>query len=212
MLSRLMLATVAGMAFWATTASATEIVGSAAFSDLTNSSVDLKATPNPALFDYNLSASGPNSSKTVNSFMTLNFTQLQNYKSDNVQLAFTFTLPSGISGQTDPGTVTFDVGWWNTLNGAMLVWNGSTNKTAFGYIEDIYNYGNGGKIAIDVYNVAFDTADCGPGLNPGDLKVVFRDPADPTPTPEPASMALLGTGLLGVGMVVGRRRHNKQAV
>ena len=43
----------------------------------------------------------------------------------------------------------------------------------------------------------------------GNIRVTIKDVADPTHVPEPSAMALLGTGLAGLGLT--RRRRNNQA-
>jgi hypothetical protein len=111
-----------------------------------------------------------------------------------------------LSGQfnlASPGTVTFSIG---------------ADDDAFIYIDDVYMGGLGGIHAISGLT-SFTSASLGSGVH--DVEIFYADQDQvaaslafssgdtvitPTsPTPEPGSLALLGTGILAIGGTLRRR-------
>jgi hypothetical protein len=86
--------------------------------------------------------------------------------------------------------------------------------------HDSFNYGYLGSLLFDPFKPATYTAVLGEmnGMDPSDLlhevraNIVVGDAGPVTATPEPASIALMATGLVGVGLFVRRRKHKQSAV
>lgn len=192
-------------------ANATVFSGRAAFTDTsTGNTLQVNATPNPASFTTPDLAVG----QTYYDAGLITLTTSGNYaslfgatQSDKISLAFTFTSPSPAAGAvTQAGTVSqtefllsprFD-------NGS-VDWQNDNYSDANGtFARQLVTFGDGSQINLDIYDTDLNgttTARAG--------QIDIRISNVRAAVPEPASMAVLGAGLAGLGMV--RRRRNPAA-
>jgi hypothetical protein len=200
-----------------TAANATVFAGSATFYDYTtNNPLTVTASPNPRTFTTgNLTAPG---SEYFTGFMTLSTQDAQNTQygqcwwllggctaTDQVALQFSWTQPSAAAGTVFNGEAeetiitSFLFGLGATGD---LEWSGATNHDSNGwYAEKIVTFSNGAQAAVDVYNSHHFSGTTTALATQFDVRI--RDIKD---APEPASIALLGAGLLGMGLVRRRRQ------
>jgi hypothetical protein len=183
-------------------AQATVFSGTATFVDTTsNESNGVTATPNPATINTPLTAG---QSYLVSNFMTIS---TSDQGTDTISLNFVWTQP-GAATNSFGGDVNFQVYTDDTVNG--LQWANDHN----GFAKQTITFANGAMAEVDVYDATFKggegdfhsfSDDKNSPAGTASFAVRITDLKDPTAVPEPMTLALLGTGLIGIGMV--RRKH-----
>jgi hypothetical protein len=173
-------------------ANATIFGGIATLSDTSNSSVTVTANPNPKT--YSTTSLTANQSYVFNDFMTLSLSgNIDTNGSNNITLAFDWSKPSEATTTSQTGEV--DLFKYNTDT---LSWDGEVS--GINYSRHTVTFTDGAQAYLDVYNADFTNGDTAA------FNVRITDIRDPTAVPEPASMALLGVGMIGTGVMARRRR------
>jgi len=189
------------LAIAAQQASATLVAGSAIFSDTgpSGNGLSFSGAFHPSSFSFNAAYGTP---YTINDFLTVtsnddNRTFWGNEAAtDSLLVSFTITQPAGGNGAI-PGSGTETLSFFfGSISGG----SGAIHWTA----PAVITFADNEQLSIALSDASFDVHS-----NPDQsvlIDATFTLTGTPAAIPEPASIALFGAGLLGLGLAARRRR------
>jgi hypothetical protein len=204
-------------------AHATVFAGSATFADTTTTNLltvtDYKSPLSFSTNSLNATSGGDcgvaSNCQYFTGFMTLETTVVNQdghsinnstTLTDQISLIFNWTSPSTAANTTFAGAVSETVFNQVKNDDGSLTWANDIHSDKNGkYAEQIVTFADGAKIAIDLYDAGLDGST---SALSGQFDMQICDLKDPTAVPEPASMALLGVGMIGTGVIARRRRQS----
>lgn len=193
-----------------TAANATVFGGSATFYDYTTGNqLTVTADPNPKTFNT-VDLTAPNDQYFAG-FMGLSTQDTQHAglgcifgctQADQVALKFSWSQPSAAADTVFGGEVAETVFVFHFLDTGALLWDNIDGFDLHGglYASQTVYFSNGAEAEVDVYDTLLAGSSTALGAR---FDVRIRDIKD---APEPASIALLGAGLLGTGLIRRRRK------
>jgi len=113
-----------------------------------------------------------------------------------ISVDFNFTSPDLMNGSVSGNTVGETI-LWGTFQGGDLTW-GAPLQLSFGALGD-------GLLEVSLFDTAFNSGIFGLGSYGAKVKAEVKLLAEASEVPEPSTLAMLGIGLLGVGLRARRR-------
>jgi hypothetical protein len=159
----------------------------------------LTATSSGGSFSTALSLGVPANLGNLFSITTNLSDQAQNGQTytDNISVTFKFTDPTGGTQQTFTGTDQASISY--------VWWQGEVMDVAINWDPDpiTVTFDDGSQLSINLADV---DPDCNGYTQTDQEDVTFTLTKDPSSVPEPITLALLGTGLVGIGWTTRRRQ------
>lgn len=195
---RLLLAAFTGLALTAGAAHATVFTGTDTFTDSTpNNALNLTARYDLDPINFNLTAGHTFSTLdllTITSTDTSNGSFFGSTATDAIKVTFAFTAPSlGTGSTTGSGSETV-FSFFGYIDGSTgdISWTNSNTIT----------FADGAPLSVSLGDTWLSGTDT---TKSGVVAASFRDIKDPASVPEPMSLAALGSGLIGLGMIRRKR-------
>lgn len=127
--------------------------------------------------------------------------------------AFTSSITGKLNGMSFTSLASFPVGGaLGAISTTLQALGLGTSPTAFGYVDLGQGLSTGGSLLVNISGLPAGTAIYGLALNTVDDKLLITNITPNsgagmtlTTVPEPTTLALFGTGLLGIGALVRKR-------